>query len=127
VLVPISAGPAPARAPRREPAAPDGVGGRVIPIRRPGEVQLVRSLIGGQEPYADFLDKVPDLMPGGYGAHVAAGIVPNEDEIANLPEMSRAIAVDPNTQAHEDPAADAFGGGGMRSAGIKPLGNGGGS
>lgn len=87
----------------------------------------MRGLIGGQEPYADFLETLPDIQPGGYGAHVVGGLVPSEEEIANLPEMARAVAVDPNTQAHENPADDAFGGHALRSSGIKPLGDGGAS
>jgi hypothetical protein len=121
-------GEAPGRqaAPARRPAAAVDPGGRVVPFRRPGETQLVRGLIGGQEPYADFLEKIPEIQPGGYGAHVAVGLVPNEDEIANLSEMARPIAVDPSTQAHDDPADDAFGGARLKSSGVKALGDGGG-
>lgn len=86
----------------------------------------MRALIGGQDPYDEFLAKIPEIGPGDYGAHVAAGLVPNEEEIANLPEMTRPMALDPNTQAHENPADDAFGGTSMKSSGVKPLGDKGG-
>lgn len=126
MLVPIAAAPPPS-APRRAPAAAASAGGgTVVPFRR-GSIQLVRPLIGGQDPYADFLDKIPDIQPGAYGAHVAAGLVPNEEEIAGLAEMAPAVAADPHTQAHEDPALDAFGGRGVKSTGVKPLGEGGGT
>lgn len=106
-------------------SGPGAGGARVIPIGR-GTVQLVRPLIGGEDPYQAYLDRLPEIQPGEAGSHLLGGLVPNEEELSGLAEMAAPIAVDPHTQAHEDPAMDAFGGRGVKSVQNKPLGGDGG-
>jgi hypothetical protein len=119
--VPLAA-PAPVRQPTgvARGAAPAAAHGRgnVVPIRR-STVQLVRPAADGRDHYQDYLEKIPDIQPGGPGSHLLEGLVPDEEEIRPL--LGVPTAVNENTVAHEDPALDAFGGRAVSSTSARDL------
>lgn len=119
-MVQVSAPEAPrqpqpgARAYQPNPATGYGLppGGNVVPIHLVQSCKLVRQGVDRNgvpvDPYRDFLDTLPDISPEQAQARGvnARGLVPTEEEARSIP---RAVAYDPNTEAHDDPAADAYG------------------
>lgn len=125
VLVPL--GTAPTRQPqgvRGAPVAAEGPGGVVLPFR-PRTVQLLRPSEAG-EPYDAFLMRLKDIAPGQYGSHYFEAVVPDENEIAGLPEMQAVTPLNEKARVSLDPAEDAFGGRGAPATRSGPLGGGGG-
>lgn len=96
-------------------------GGVVLPFR-PRTTQLLRPPAGGETPYEDFLQCLQDIVPGAHGSHYIEAVVPDEDEVSGLPEMSAFTPVRDGTRVSLDPAADAFGGMGAPATRSGPLG-----
>lgn len=87
-------------------------GGNVVPVHLIKSCKLVRDGVdrfgNPVDAYASYLDSLPDLSPEqaqARGVNVQ-GLVPTEAEERSI---QRAVAYDPNTEASEDPAADAYG------------------
>ena len=83
---------------------PAGAGGRVIPIRPKG-TQLLRQ--GNKDPWAEQLERLPDLAPQQAG-HFFDALAPAVEDVQGLPEMAQPFAANPSMRANEDPSSDAF-------------------
>lgn len=121
VLVPLgTASPRQPQGVRGASPAATGPGGTVLPFR-PRTTQLLRPPVGGETPYEDYLQRLPDIMPGSHGSQFIEAVVPDEDAIANLPEMAAVTPLRDGTRVSLDPAEDAFGGRGAPATRSVPL------
>lgn len=93
--------------------------GNVIPMR-PSTTKLVPQLIDGRDPYAELLDKIPEIQPGQFGSHFMPGLVPDENEISGLAEMNARVQPVNTTVSDEIELEDA-GGAGRQSRRNKDL------
>lgn len=73
----------------------------VIPIRP--STQLVPRLIGGTDPYVDnVLSKARDITPGMMGEHFLPGLVPADEDLAGVSELSTATVRPVNATVEDD-------------------------